>query len=310
MTSNLPEYEFEDDVQDDLLKISKEINEVMFMDSARSVAAESGVCVRNRADLAKFLSGELRPVSASAQVAASLRDELSSMAANKRVSTNASMNASANAPANVSAPLYKNADSPELAKEYRAKHLAEYLHSKEFSLVANNGDIVDVKCPRGHVHSVRTEHVVAYGLKTCHTCKCTNPMVNSVRQYLETVTGAPFTLEGDNCLVSASARMRVHVVAAGEEFRISRARKYLTVYVPAYRPVDRLAKRLTSTTHEMRDGRNISQLARDYGIAMTSAFTSNAFVSSASTSADAAHIQDDGDFPSVRVTPSLNSIFG
>lgn len=131
-----------------------------------------------------------------------------------------------------------------------------------FAADGSFADSLSVKCQYGHLHSYKTEFVLEHNLPECHTCKCTDSIINELRYYLERITGYPFTLEGDKTLYSKNAKMHIYIVEPRVQPKLWRAGNSLHVNVPKTdQVVARLTGKLSRSTYSLPDRRKIRDLA-------------------------------------------------
>ncbi len=317
--------------EDPLLTESRAVSEIMFMEKARSIAIANGCTVRSRGDLGKFMRNEMITRRISDQPRARGPAYIPPVVASTQPTPIAMPTVS-----NVATPAVTHAVTPlsqptpeRIACHDNRSRIEEKLAGglTLASPVSNKrGEMqptIQTKCPAGHVHSVRTDYVLEYGLNTCHTCKCTDPGTNEIRKWLETVTETPFTLGANGVIESTKARMHIVPVDSAAECGIRRVNKHVYIdLVVGDSAVYRLARRLVKIVHRLADGRDIRRLVRGNMPSQESAAlwtpggqsTMGSLGSQQTTHplrsvSDLPALASPEIFSGVRLTPSIGSIF-
>lgn len=228
-----------------LLETSLAINESLFIDSARSIAAIHGYRLKSRGEVKRFV----REHASAPQ---------SSGTAMPRESANTQIR------------------SRQAKIDYIASRLASgfALTAPPLDAYGNIAETAHIKCPAGHVHVCRTDAIIENGLSSCHTCKCADPVINAVRKYMEGTTDTAYTLGGDNWIHSQAAAIYVHF-ADGPRARVRGGDLHITVSHSAD-ALSQLESRIRSSSYILPDKRALRALVPRAGAPRTDALRTDA----------------------------------
>lgn len=240
------------DIREEVQRESQMISEFMFMESAKVVAASQGVDIRTMNDLSHFMRSNM---------------------ISRAVGDGRKRRQDDTTPAAPSSP-YQHVRSRDDVYSFRtrkeriaaiASRLSDGLELARTPLATGGeiADIVQIRCAVGHTHPTHVDYVLEKGLSECHTCKCTDLIINAVRTFMEGVTGYPFTLEGRTTLQSAAARIIVHI--GGRDCKLRRDGKTIMISVPYVADAAlRISAKMTKSSVTTADGRAVCDLVTKY----------------------------------------------